>query len=651
METWATGLLVFFRTTSQILSAGIAITAFSLLLYGLTFNLKDRITRTFAFIMVCVVIVYTGESLASTTSETSESLIWLQISWIGIILLPAGYLHFSDALLATTGRPSRWRRWLAIRVAYLASVLFLVALPLGYLVGEPSSTIDKAPHLTPTLVTFVLLLYYIIIMILAWINFTRSFLRTTTPTSRRRMAYLITGALAPALGSFPFLLYNSQIAMKHSLAFWVISAFSNLIVGGLIVLMAYSVAFFGVSWPDRVVRSRLFKWIMRGPVTAIITLGLVTIVRRAGVLVGNPYSGMVPFVMVGSILLCQYMVTIFSPVWERLMFYGNDQKDLEFIHTLEQNLVTRNDLRQFLEMILAAVRDRLQAGGAFVAAADGSNLELVMTTGSITWPEQDDGQMELMTLVRQSEGPLDLFRWNETLILPLHETMNGESVELLGLLGISNTKSVHLDVEQRTSLIQLASRASTALKYRNTQQRLFQSLEALSSEIDYLSELRAAGRYEPSQVLDVNHPGDDEMTNWVRDALTHYWGGPRLTESPLLNLKIVKNLITSNDGNSPNALRALLKNAIERVKPDGERRFTGEWILYNILELKFLEGKKVREIAQKLAMSEADLYRKQKVALETVAREILLMEQEVKEKTVPNQPIINTKTPESIKLD
>jgi hypothetical protein len=42
--------------------------------------------------------------------------------------------------------------------------------------------------------------------------------------------------------------------------------------------------------------------------------------------------------------------------------------------------------------------------------------------------------------------------------------------------------------------------------------------------------------------------------------------------------------------------------------------------------LKFLEGKKVREIALRLAMSEADLYRKQRVAIEAVARAVLEME-------------------------
>jgi len=78
-------------------------------------------------------------------------------------------------------------------------------------------------------------------------------------------------------------------------------------------------------------------------------------------------------------------------------------------------------------------------------------------------------------------------------------------------------------------------------------------------------------------------------------------------------------------------LRAILREAIERVRPEGERRFTGEWILYNILELKFLEGRKVREIAMRLAMSEADLYRKQRVAIEAVAKAILEMEQQARE--------------------
>ncbi len=52
-------------------------------------------------------------------------------------------------------------------------------------------------------------------------------------------------------------------------------------------------------------------------------------------------------------------------------------------------------------------------------------------------------------------------------------------------------------------------------------------------------------------------------------------------------------------------------------------------MLYNILEMKFLQGRKVRDVAMRLAMSEADLYRKQRVAIEEVARAVAEMEREV----------------------
>ena len=115
-----------------------------------------------------------------------------------------------------------------------------------------------------------------------------------TRSGRRRMLYLMAGATAPALGSYPYLLYGSSVAAHYPFLFWSIATVINVLVGGLVVVMAYAVAFFGVSWPDRVIKSRLFKWIMRGPVTASLALALMTIVRRGGVLMGVEYSAFVP---------------------------------------------------------------------------------------------------------------------------------------------------------------------------------------------------------------------------------------------------------------------------------------------------------------------------------------------------------------------
>ncbi len=119
-----------------------------------------------------------------------------------------------------------------------------------------------------------------------------------------------------------------------------------------------------------------------------------------------------------------------------------------------------------------------------------------------------------------------------------------------------------------------------------------------------------------------------EIFAWVRDAMTHYWGGPKLTNNPLLQFKFVDANLDEFEGNRNNALRAALKTAIERLRPEGERKYTSDWILYNILDLKFIQGEKVREVARRLSISEADLYRKQRVALENVAQIIIEMETE-----------------------
>src|SRR5512133_2597990 len=103
--SWLAGLQVFLNTLSEILTAGIAITAFSLLLYALAFNLRDRVARSFAFILIFTVVVFTAEAIGSIVSELSALNFWLRLQWVGIAFLPAAYLHFSDALLAITGRP------------------------------------------------------------------------------------------------------------------------------------------------------------------------------------------------------------------------------------------------------------------------------------------------------------------------------------------------------------------------------------------------------------------------------------------------------------------------------------------------------------------------------------------------------------------
>jgi hypothetical protein len=119
-----------------------------------------------------------------------------------------------------------------------------------------------------------------------------------------------------------------------------------------------------------------------------------------------------------------------------------------------------------------------------------------------------------------------------------------------------------------------------------------------------------------------------EFDAWVKDALSHYWGGPKLTRSPLVQLRVVGDVLNQADSNPTKALRLVLGIAIEKLRPEGKQNLSApEWLLYNILEMRFIQGRKVREIADRLAMSESDLYRKQRVAIGQVARVLSEMEQ------------------------
>jgi len=625
---WEDNLLAGIKTVNQMFTAGIAITAFSLLIYALTFNLRDRVARSFAIILLSVVVIFTCEAIQSTVQTQDLIDLFLRLQWVGLVFLPASYFHLSDALLVTAGRPSRGRRRFFVRGVYILSVGFLVLLALGQLVGPLLVNAQPAPHLQRTIWTEIFTLYYLTMMLLAGINFIRAYGRMLTRSGRRRMLYLMAGATAPALGTYPYLLFGSSFAAHYPLIFWSTATIINFIVGALIIIMAYAVAFFGVSWPDRVIKSRLFKWIMRGPVTASLALVVLTLVRRSGEVFGLAYNAFVPVSMVATVLIMEHFITLAAPFWERAFFLGSDRAELLLLQNIDERLLTQGDLRQFLEAILAAVRDHMQSPSAFVAALDNSNLSLLINAGR---PFMEKEHLSEALQEIKAEGRKE-FLWNDTWILPLHARRTADMdmdqmPPLLGLLGVARPHSQALEPDQRQALWLLADRAALALEDRLLQQRVFRSLEAIEPQVELIQRIRALGRYDTTTALSEDLAPDSDMAERVREALNHYWGGPKLTESPLMNLRVIQETAKSEfDGNMPNALRAILKKAVDQIRPEGERRFTSEWILYNILDLKFIEGRKVREVASRLAMSEADLYRKQRVAVEAVAKAILDME-------------------------
>lgn len=613
------------RTISQILAAGIAITAFSLLLYSLSFNLKDRVTRSFTLILIGVVIIFTAEAIGSTTSNQEEMILMTRLQWVGLVLIPPAYFQFSDALLETTGRPSKGKRKWANRISYAASAIFFVLIPLHDLLITLTPPVVLYPQERErSLITF-FTVYYIVSMVATSTTFIRSRSRTTTPTTRRRMTYLVVGAIAPAIGFVPYLFGGSTFAAEHNLVYWTTVMVCNLFTGGLIVIMAYSVSFFGVNWPDRVIKRRLFKWMMRGPVTAIVALGVTTVLRRFITNYNLNLQEWIPISMILAILLMEYAITIFSPVWEEKFFYGNDREEIALTTDLADRMMTHNDLIEFLETVIAAISDRFRAYGVWIATVEERQLKLMVKTGDIHIQLDHDLLLKTQDALK-SDADLPFFYSDACFLVPLSDGSKDQR-ELAGLLGIHAEGEINLEPENLHVLQGLIGRIESALRSREMQSTINKVVQNLNPQFEQFQILRAETRFANAEELaEKMYEVPPELSNLVKDALTHYWGGPKLSENPLIQLTIVQNALGENDQNTVNALRSILKQAIEKIRPEGERKFTGEWVLYNIIDLKFIQGKKVREVANRLALSEADLYRKQRIAIEAVAKAIVEME-------------------------
>lgn len=621
-------LSLVLETLNQILYAAAAITAIALLMYTTGFNFKDRIVQTFALILLCVVLIYTGETVAAVSNNPEFIQLWLQLKWIGLVMLPAVYLHFSDALLTVSGRPSRGRRKTLVWLTYLITGAAAILIFFGITTGGLSS--EKAPmyYLARNQLTFFFGVFYIIVMAMVSYNLIRAMIRTATKTGLRRMIYLLAGAAAIAFSSIIFLFHGNSWFSIHPHWFWFFSILASLVTIFFMVVMTYTVSFFGLLWTDRQIKSRLFRWLLRGPFTAALVLGLTTVARRYGELLGDSYIYYVPMVMVGGTLLLQYAINIFSPYIEKSFFWGDDRKDLETIQSLQDRMLTTRDLYQFLETTAALISDRLPVSGGFFALLEGEKVTKSVSTGDQKAIEAINIDEKFIKDVQENLVDQDgLIEWQGLFLVPLEYAFEDGTSRLLGLGGFVKNDTWEVEEPDREAILQLAERATLAIKDHAIQKQVIESLSALQTEVDYLQNIRAASSFNVEKLKNMEQPELPEgMASWVKDALTHYWGGPKLTNNPLMQLKVVEEESENLDGNRTNALRSVLTEAIEMIKPSGERKFTSEWLLYNILELKFLQGKKVREVARKLALSEADLYRKQKIAIESVAQKIAGME-------------------------
>lgn len=641
-----------------LVASAVIIIAFSLFAFTLTYNFRSSAARRFALVLACIIITYTGDVALNRVDSAASANRWLRFQWLGIAMLPYAYYLFSTAVLRTTNYRGQRERLVGIGMFALSAISAVSAIFGDQIVDRlyfrpPLSHLEAGPYF------WLFGLYFATAVALSLFNIWKARQRCLTERTRTRMTYLLLGFAVPGVGIFPFLIGLSRLSMEYqpSLIIFATATLGNLVVGVFLVLMSYIVAYFGVLTPDRVVRYRLIRFFTRGPMVAILVILAIQTVPPVERVLGLPRDLVLFSTITGVIVLSQLALSVTKSLVNRLV-YREDSEEIAWLTELDRRLLTTSDMRQFLENNLAALCELLRVPSGFVAAIVGPDIILEALVGpeemrdriteSKDWPEAINAALGGS---RNGSSPHPIVH-NGFWIWPLVDSPPGNGkVQTLGILGVTipgsqaaNPTGAGADApfpalspDEQTTLQRVLDRIARALIDRRVQQEVFVTLRRIIPDIEHIQRLRGMVPYmleenngeRAAELLAPSPIHDPEFDAWVKDALSHYWGGPKLTRSPLQQMRIVDKTLEKADGDPTKALRLVLGSAIERLKPEGKQDFnTPEWLLYNILEMRFIQGRKVREIANRLAVSESDLYRKQRVAIGQVARVISEMEQE-----------------------
>ena len=621
---------------------------------------RSAVTRAFVLLISFVVLVYLSELLVSRIVEPASAEIWLRIGWIGIAMVPAAQFHLSSELLTSTGLIPNRRR-LLVPGAYILGGIFAALAMFTDLVAGKMVVLPQGLRLSAGVLFPLFAGYFWIVSASGIYNVWRARKRCLTRTSRRRMTNTFIAFLAAPLAVFPYMMLVRNPGTEVPIWLWVLLLLGNIMVGVMFAVLTSELAYFGAESPDRVVRVRLYKFMARVPLAATIVLLVYIFVSRNSPILGLPTEVALGFALVVTVMLVEWAINAYKRPLERLFQLDHDP-DVRRIQTLSERLVTTSELHQFLESVLAATVESLRTPTAFVAAITNEGPQLEAVVGPLAEPEAilQSADIRQITQGNGQDGHNDdlqviddLVLWQDYWIRPL---TSRHTDNMMGIFGIRARAAVpDLTEAEQEIFDRLSDQLVYALEDRILQQEVFASVEGLLPEITALQQRSKAAVYGGLPALTADdQPGqaviaDPAFNRIVRDALTHYWGGPKLTESPLLELQIVQDELPDHDNNPTSALRAVLAEAIEQQKPEGQRSMTtGEWILYNILELKFVQGRRVRDVARRLAMSESDLYRKQRVAIENVARTVATMEEEAQDK---NEDSSHYAEPEPVNAD
>jgi hypothetical protein len=291
---------------NEVLSSAIIILAFSLLVYIVTHNLGSSVGRAFAALLACMCFTYAGDVALFKVNNLADAIPWLKFQWIGIAFIPAVYLHFADALLRTTNAPSTRRRFAVVTAYFFGFILLLLAIQTDHLVRDPFYSPGVTQFRAGSFF-WVFTTYFYTTLVWGAYKIYRARARCLTSGERRRMTYLAISFAAPALGVYPYMLI-ANVPLPSSILLLTTLFLVNIGIALMIIVMAYSVAFFGALPPERVIKHDLMHFLLRGPLVATLVIFIIQALPDRNRLLGLPRDIILATSIVGVIVLSQLII-------------------------------------------------------------------------------------------------------------------------------------------------------------------------------------------------------------------------------------------------------------------------------------------------------------------------------------------------------
>ena len=629
---------------NQLLSAAVLIVTFSLLTYIALQNWRNDIARAICLLLGGVVIVYGGDLLLARASSTATMVFLGRSQWFGITLVPAAYMHLANALFMLSSHRAkaermRWLVWLAYGGSAVYLLLVLLGTDLivsGNIPSGPVAQFSAGPFF------WSYCLFFLVGIGITFAAVVDSWRYALTPAHRRRMGYLGATFAAPGIGVFPFLVIGAPSTVPDS-TILILQNIASMIVIIMITVMSYSVAFHGVLLPDRLIKQDFIRWWLYGPFVGIMIILFIQAMPALEHVLGLPRDTLITFGVMMMTVLMPIFVSKVKPYIDALV-YLQDHDEIDYLRNLPRSTFTRADLRSLLENSLVAICGALRVETGFVVAAGDGGFTVKAISGVRRDVKRFVGDYPLPTLLPQLERlpshsanslpPTDAFlTCGGFCLLPLRSPDG----LFLGALGVAfppeqlrHGSSLSQSVRHLIGV--LAHQMELALSTVQMQQMIFDALRGLGPEMQSLQQL--SSRIEQATSADLESIEDDasvvanpDFPQLVKDALTQFWGGPKLSDSPLLGMRTVQRILSEQGGSPTRALQAVLRRAIGNLRPHDQLDPSAqEWLLYNLLEGRFLQRKTVRDVANRLAVIESDFYRKQRIAVEEVARQLTMME-------------------------